>query len=184
MFYPGSDIRYILPVMPLLAILASKAIVSLINTKWLKISFVLLCFLQFSGTLLHVRAQRQIPQGIKDGFNYLRENTARDALIMYPEYVILEQTNRKFVWSRLHYLRLRLIDIFWIKDDDMIKELLTSCDVGYIAVKKSRIYDDSKVRHIGGYPKSFVERLSELSCVESVFDNKDMEIWKVLGEST
>jgi 4-amino-4-deoxy-L-arabinose transferase-like glycosyltransferase len=177
MFHPSSDIRYLLPIMPLLAILSSKVIVNYWNKKWLKISLVFLCLLQFSSAVLYVRAKRQISKGIEEGFAYLRYNTTLDALIVYPEYVILERTNRRFVWGGR--LGLVLKNVFWNRDEDKVRDLLKSNDVGYIAVKKSRVYDDSKVHHFGGYPKSFVERLPELFFVKLVFDNKDMSIWQV-----
>ncbi|MCK4828299.1 glycosyltransferase family 39 protein, partial [bacterium] len=176
-FHPASDIRYLLPVVPLLAILSSKAIVYYWDKKWLKISLIILCLLQFSSSVLYVRCKRQIPKGIAEGFAYLRGNTAPDALIIYPEYVILEATNRRFAWAGK--LRPVLKNLFWDKDEDRVRDLLISNDVGYIAIKKSRIYDDSKVHHFGGYPKSFVERLPKLFFVKLAFDNKDMSIWQV-----
>jgi 4-amino-4-deoxy-L-arabinose transferase-like glycosyltransferase len=176
-FYPGSDVRHILPVMPLLAVLASKPVASLVNKRWLKILLVSLCFLQFASTILYVRGQRQIPKGIMEGFTYLRENTDPDALIMYPEYIILEQANRKFVWAG--NLPFVLRNLFWNKDEDEVRELLKSSDVDYVAVKKSRIYDDSHAKHFGGYPKSFVKRLPKFSFIELVFDNQGISIWHI-----
>ena len=177
MFHPASDIRYLLPIMPLLAILSSKVIVKYWNIKWLKILLIFLCLLQFTSAVLYVRAKRQIPKGIKEGFAYLRDDTVPDALIIYPEYVILDATNRRFAWAG--NLNTVLKDLFWNKDEVEVRDLLKSNDVDFIAVKKSRVYDDSKVHHFGGYPKSFIERLPKLFFVKLVFDNKDMSIWKV-----
>ncbi|MHC4544012.1 MAG: ArnT family glycosyltransferase [Planctomycetota bacterium] len=176
-FFPGSDIRYLLPVVPLFAILSSKVIVKYCNKKWLNVPLIILCLLQFGSTFLYVRAKRQIPKGIAEGFAYLRSNTAPDALVIYPEYVILEAANRRFAWSG--NLSVLLKNLFWNKDEDKVRDLLKSNDVGYIAVKKSRVYDDSKVHHFGGYPKSFVERLPKLYFVKLVFDNTDMSIWQI-----
>jgi 4-amino-4-deoxy-L-arabinose transferase-like glycosyltransferase len=176
-FHPGSDIRYLLPMMPLLAILSSKVMVKYLNKRWLIMLFVLLCFLQFSGAVLYVRAERQVPKGIDEGFTYLRENTAKDALVIYPEYVILERANRRFAWAG--NLQQVLRPVFWSKDDDTARNLLKLNEINYIAIKKARIYDDSEVRHFGGYPKSFVERLPELSFVKLVFDNSDISIWQI-----
>ena len=178
MFYPGSDIRYLLPAMPLLAVLFSKVLAkNYFNKKWIKIAILTLCFLQFFGTVLFVRAKRQIPEGIKEGFTYLRENTDPNTLIIYPEYVILENTNRRFVWAGT--IRPILENLFWNRDENEVKNLLYANEIEYIVVKKSRIYDDSKAQHFGGYPKSFVERLPELSFVKLVFENDDMSIWYI-----
>jgi hypothetical protein len=176
-FFPGSDIRYLLPILPLLAVLSSKVIAKYCHIKWLNVPLVILCLLQFGSTALYVRAKRQIPKGIAEGFAYLRSNTAPDALVIYPEYVILEQANRRFAWSG--NLSAVLKNLFWDEDESKVRDLLKSYDIDYIAVKKSRIYDDSKVHHFGGYPKSFVERLPKLRFVKLTFDNKDMSIWHV-----
>lgn len=176
-FHIGSDIRYLLPVIPLLAILASKAMANYLNTKWLTSLFILLCSIQLCSTVLYVRATRQIPEGIQEGFKYLRNETDTDALIIYPEYVILEAANRRFAWAG--NLSVVLKNLFWNKDEEKIRNLLKSNDVDYIAIKKSRIYDDSKSRHFGGYPKSFIERLPELCFVKLVFDNNYISIWQV-----
>lgn len=176
-FHPGSDIRYLLPIVPLLAILSSKAIVGYSNKKSIKAAIFVLCALQLTSSVLYVRSKRQIPKGVKEGFAYIKNNTPSDALIIYPEYVILEATNRKVAWSG--NLPLVRNDFFWNKDEGAVKRLLNLFSVGYIAIKKSRIYDDSKIHNYNGYPKSFVERLPKLSFVKLVFDNKEMSIWKI-----
>ena len=177
LFTPTSDIRYILPIVPLLAILSSKAVISYSRKKWLKALITFLCLLQFGSTLLYVNTKRQIPKGIKEGFVYLREKTAPDSLIIYPEYVILEAANRRFVWAGR--LVNALVDIFWNNDESQVRKSLKANGIDYIAIKKSRIYDDSKVRNFKGYPKSFIERLPKLPFVKLVFDNNEISIWQV-----
>jgi hypothetical protein len=129
-----------------------------------------------------VQAKRQLSRGIEEAFTYLRDSAAPDALIIYPEYVILEQANRRFAWAG--NLHLVLKNLFWNKDENRVRDLLISNDVSYIAVKKARIYDDSKVHHFGGYPKSFVERLPRLSFLKLVFENKDIAIWYISDSSS
>ena len=177
-FHPASDIRYLLPILPLFAILSSKVIVKYSDKRLPAIMLVcFLCFLQFSGTLIYLREKRQVAKGIDEGFAYLRQNTATDALVIYPEYVILERANRRFAWAgSLHQV---LKKIFWNKDNEKVKDLLKRNNINYIAIKKARIYDDSKVHHFGGYPKSFVEKLPGMSFLELVFDNQEMSIWYV-----
>jgi 4-amino-4-deoxy-L-arabinose transferase-like glycosyltransferase len=177
LFTPLSDIRYLLPIMPLLAVISSNAISNFLNKKWLKTLLILLCFTQFISTAFYVRAKRQVPPEIKEGFAYLRENTPADAIVIYPEYLILELANRRFVWAG--YLPAVIRDIFYSKDNATIEELLKSNNISYIAIKKSRVFDDTKSRHFGGYPKSFVEKLPKLPFLRLVFDNKEMSIWKI-----
>ena len=45
-------------------------------------------------------------------------------------------------------------------------------------MEKSRIYDDTKVKHFGGYPKSFVERLRQFQFFKLIYENKEMMIWE------
>ncbi len=175
-FNPGSDIRYIIPIVPFLVVLSSK-VIECFKVKWLSYIIIFLCFSQFIGTVLFVRINRQIPKEIEEGFAYLKNNTSDDALVIYPEYIMIEKTNRRFAWAgNLHEV---LQSLFRSKDDNKIKDSLKSFNVNFIAIKKSRVYDDCKVQHFGGYPKSFIERLPSFSFVKLVFDNKEMSIWKV-----
>jgi 4-amino-4-deoxy-L-arabinose transferase-like glycosyltransferase len=176
-FSPASDIRYLLPIFPLLSILSSKAIMNFCKKKRLKILIITVCFLQFISTLLFVRAKRQIPGGIKEGFTYIRYNTSPDALILYPEYTLIEATNRRFAWAGS--LPNLLNKLFWNDKEAEVRDLLKDNNISYIVIKKERIYDDSKAHHFGGYPKSFIERLPSLPFLKLVFDNKEISIWKV-----
>lgn len=177
MFSPISDIRYLLPVMPLLAVISSNAISGILNKRLFKGILISLCCLQLISTSLFVRTKRLIAPGIKEGFSYLKENTPADAVIIYPEYLILELANRRFVWAG--YLPTAIRDIFYSTDYDTIERLLRSHNISYIAIKKSRVFDDTKLKHLGGYPKSFVEKLPKLPFLKLVFDNNEMSIWKI-----
>ncbi|MEW6170170.1 MAG: hypothetical protein AB1472_01210, partial [Candidatus Omnitrophota bacterium] len=146
-----------------------------LNKKWLKILFFSVCIIQFSATLLYVNMQRRVPQGIKEGFNFIKQNIPQDALIMYPEENLLEATNRRIVWSSTqNYPRL-----FWPKNNQDIINIIKLNNIDYIAIKKSRIYDDSKLHHMGGYPLTFVNHLKEWDFLELIFDNNQMSIWKI-----
>lgn len=177
-FTPGSDIRYLLPVFPLLAILSSVAIANFSYKKWFKLIVIVLCSLQFCGTIFFMSQKRVISKEIKEGFAYLRDNTPADTFILYPENIIINETNRRFLWLG-NCISLYLDDYFWETDEDKAMDFLKKNKIGYIAVKKTRIYDDSKRHHYGGYPKSFVDRLPEMPFLNPVFDNKEISIWQV-----
>ena len=174
-FNPGSDIRYIVPVLPLLAIISAKMLNYL---KWGYSNFFLItiCLLQFTITVFYVGINRQIPKDIEDGFNYIKNNTPKDSLVIYPEYVIIEKTNRRFVWAGI--IPLEIKTLFWSDNISAVENSLKSFNINYIAIKKSRIYDDSQIHHFGGYPKSFVEKLPSFPFLELVFNNSAMSIWK------
>ena len=71
--------------------------------------------------------------------------------------------------------------MFWTNKENDIKEIMEINKLDYIVVDKSRIYDDTKVKHFGGYPKSFVERLHTLPFLENIFENQEMSIWAIKG---
>lgn len=176
-FSPVSDIRYLLPVFPLLSVLSAKVFEKLSYKKWLKILFISICTLQFFATASFITKKRMIPKGVSDAFIFLKKTSGPNSLIIYPEYTLLEATNRRFVWAGTAYDVFK--NLFWNNDKKTVKNLLESMHVDYIVIKKARIYDDAKIRHFGGYPKSFVESLPEIPFLKLVFDNKEISIWKM-----
>ncbi len=190
----NSDIRYLFPIVPFLCLLASKSVIAF-ERKWVSVLTIGICLVQFGATLTYVRTQRQIPHEIKEGFSYIKVQIPRDALLMYPEYSLLEATERRFIWSSFFDVEQHLLaneypeyhgDInrmfFWNSNIDDVMRSLRINKVDYIVVKKSRIYDDSVVKHLGGYPKSFIRRMPELPFLKLVFENKGMSIWEVRKE--
>ena len=190
----NSDIRYIFPIVPFLCLLASKSVISF-QRKWVSVLTVGICLVQFGATLIYVHTQRQIPNEIKEGFSYIKVHFPKDALLMYPEYSLLEATERRFIWSSFFDVEQGLLAskypeyhrdmsrmFFWNSNIEDVMMSLRINKVDYIVVKKSRIYDDSKVKHFGGYPKSFVQRMPGLPFLKLVFENKGMSIWEVRKE--
>lgn len=171
----GSDARYIMPVIPFLAILTSKSIVS--NKKWLQVLFFTICIIQFSITCFYVGIKRKIPKGIKEGFSYIKQNIPQEALIFYPEENLIEATNRRItIWTDIINYR----NLFWPKDNEEASYNIKLNKIDYIAIKKSRIYDDSKILYYGyGYPKSFVNKIEKFPFAELVFNNSQISIWKI-----
>lgn len=170
------DIRYFLPVVPFLCILSAKGFASLKAARHVVLSFVVfVCVSQFSGALAFTYAARQVPQGIKDGFEFLRKDTPPGSYVLYPETKLLEFAHRPVIWSRVNLFRL-----FWGTERNQAIELLKA-NITYIGIKKSRIYQDNpdEKLHVGGYPQSFVARLRDADYASLVFKNNEMEIYKL-----
>lgn len=197
LFGMNSDIRYLSPVIPLLCVLAASSFKSFGNLKWLNVSILAMCLLQLLGTSLYVHQRRLIPEGMKEGFEFIKQNTPVDALCMYPGYIFIEATGRRFIWSsffqvevwamkkRYDHLDLekdKSVFLFWSKNEEDMRKIMEMNKLDYIVVDKSRIYDDADVRHFGGYPKSFAERLPTLRLVKNIFENQAMSIWEVKRE--
>jgi hypothetical protein len=145
-----------------------------------------------------------MPAEIKEGFSYIRTHVSRDAVVMYPEYILLEATERRFIWFSFFYLEQHILInrypgyqwdryseykwsdmsrvFFWNPNVEDLKRSLRLNKVDYIVIKKNRIYDDSKVKHLGGYPRSFVQKMQEFTFLKLVFENRGMSIWRVLNE--
>jgi len=71
-----------------------------------------------------------------------------------------------------------LVKLFWL-DDPKIAEKLKKRDLAYLAIKKTRVYDDTHLRHIGAYPVSFANSIDNHEFLELVFDNNEMAIYKI-----
>ncbi|MBN1687624.1 MAG: glycosyltransferase family 39 protein [Candidatus Omnitrophica bacterium] len=174
----GSDIRYTFPVIPLLIILGAKGLEGISGT-WYKYLIYVICVLQFLSVLLFVSLVRRPSKALVEGFAYIRAHTPEEALIMYPESNILEETNRKVIWGLgevLHIMRK--------KDEGRIAEIIQNNHLDYIVIKKDRVYEDygRGYMHHGGYPRSFVERLGQYDFLECEFDNPAMSVWKIKHE--
>jgi hypothetical protein len=175
-----SDIRYLLPILPFLVALFSPRLLSL-GKRW-QIVLIGICILQFGSTTYYVHQQRQISPEVKEGFEYIRKNVSGNALILYPEENLLVYTHRKMVWSAVSIYRsgkeVGLYELFWANDPGEMSRALKASYLDYILIKKSRIYDDREEQHLGGYPRSFVDRLSKLEGWMKVFENQGLALWK------
>jgi hypothetical protein len=179
-FGKQSDIRYLIPLLPFLAILVTSSFLSL-GKKW-RFIIIGICILQFLSTTYYVHERRQIPSKLKEAFAYIRQNVPEKALILYPEENLLIYGQRRVIWTRVKwdYSRGRssLLAIFWGKSSEEMKFALSLNHIDHILIKKSRIYDDGQVHHFGGYPRSFVNRLPYLDGWVKVFENSEVELWK------
>jgi 4-amino-4-deoxy-L-arabinose transferase-like glycosyltransferase len=191
-----SDIRYLFPIISLLCVLASSSFKAIEHLKWVKVLILIGCIIQLLGTSFYVHQTRLMPPGIKEGFSFIKKNTPARALFMYPGYIFIEATGRRFIWEfffetegklmskKYPYLDFRKDKsafLFWNKEEGDLREILEMNKLDYIVVDKSKIYDDTKIKHFGGYPKSFIERIHTLPFLENVFENREMSIWAIKG---
>ncbi len=174
-----SDLRYLVPVFPFLAVLVTPSFLSLRRSwRWVLIG---VCILQFASTSFYVHQKRQISPGLMEGFEFIKNNVPESALILYPEENLLIYAQRRVIWSAVKVARsgpvYSLRTIFWGYTEETNYALGIN-KIDHILIKKSRIYDDREVRHFGGYPKSFVEKLPHLNGWVKIFENPEVELWK------
>ena len=171
------DVRYLAPLTPFLAILAAKGWGG-IRHRYLKGVILGIGLLQLATVSHYVALHRQIPAAIEEGFEYVRRHTPVDARIMYPEMNIAEWTGRPMIWhSGISLVELPFL--FWEANADQAVGILNRYGIDYILVKKSRTYDDAGVRHLGGYPRSFVNRLPTCAFLKLAFHNEELELWEM-----
>lgn len=171
------DIRYLIPVVPMLSVLGARFLATL-NRKWVLRTVAALCLVQFVFAGLYVNLQRKPPVDLKEGFSYIKNNTAPDSVVLYPGHIFLEKTGRKVLWSRVPgFLHI----IFWA-DEEKVVDAIGKVNLDYIFIDKQRIYDDTKTRNVSGYPVSFVERIKDLNFLEPVFENERVKIFRINRE--
>jgi len=171
----SNEVRYMLPIIPFLSILVAIPIAST-NKRFLKNIIIFICTLQLFVTVGYVSTKRRIPRALKEGFTYIRENTSPEVNILYLEYIGLEMMNRRIKWSGDANI---LNKIFCSSDAAEVSSAMNEMDIDYIFIRKSRIYDDSNLYYVGGYPKSFVDRLPNMLFIKLVYENSEVSIWKV-----
>jgi hypothetical protein len=173
-FHYSFPVRNLSLILSPLALLGGKGLASLASKKR-RFLILSICFLQFlfvSGT---VYLKRQIPEGVKAAFAFVRTQTLKESVFLYPEENLVLYTNRPIVWSHM----VEIPKLFWQSDEEGMKFILEKYEVSYVAIKRDRIYDDASVRHTGGYPRSFVEKLPKQSFLKLVFNNSEVSIWEV-----
>jgi 4-amino-4-deoxy-L-arabinose transferase-like glycosyltransferase len=173
-----SDVRYLIPILPFLIVLATRSVATL-GKRW-QIIMIGICILQFGSTVFYVHQKRQISLEVKEGFEYIKKNVPQEALILYPEENLLIYGQRRIIWSAVQDKPNKpgLYSLFWSTDYKEMDGLFEGNGIDYVMVKKSRIYDDRKEHHLGGYPQSFLERLSHLNGWVKIFENPGVALWK------
>jgi hypothetical protein len=173
-FHYSFPVRNLSPILAPLALLSGKGLASLANKRW-KGAIWGICLLQFLSVSGYVYMRRQIPDGVKGAYAYIKAHSSPKAVFFYPEENLVLYTGRPIVWSHITEMPM----LFWQAQEKEMKTILKEYEISYVAIKKDRIYDDRSVRHTGGYPRSFVERLPQQGFLKLVFENSEVSIWQV-----
>lgn len=173
------DIRYMLPLTPFLSMLASKGLRQFVKTKAAAALILFLAAAQLCAAAVYTAGQRKPQPEILEGFEYIRRTLPPKVWVLYPEFNITEYAERPVVWGNVDLGRL-----FKGSDDEKLAAL-AQADTRFLAVKKSRIYEDGEMtlKHYGGYPSSFMNSLRQSGAFALLFENEQMSIWKVKSSS-
>jgi len=189
MFTLDTEIRYAMPVIPLVAVVAARGLRGWCQKPWVLGLVGLVAFGHLGVTAWYVGAQRTLAPGQRAVFEYLRTRTPKDARILYPGEVMVAKARRQAVWSQLkdpesNLSRATITELLGETDPERIRRLLRANGMTHICVEKSRVYADCGEIVGFGYPRSFVERLRTLPFVEKVGgDWPGVELWRVKEES-
>ena len=176
-FYPNLSLRYFLPIAPFLAVIGSGSF-TLIKREWLKYLLILGCAIQFIVVTGYTYSQRKIPRPVMQAYKFVRENTPTDARVMTPKNSLALYTERVAMWTS--YVSLgEMPYLFWDAEEKEALKILERYKIGYIFVDKDRVYDDTGIGHQGGYPKSFLSKMSTWPSFKIIFDNEAVSIWKI-----
>lgn len=173
------DIRYIMSSLPLLCMGFAAMCPQEPFKRIYPLFFGLLLF-QTIAVLGYTAGYRQISSAEKEAFSYIRNNTPEKSVVVYPEGILLKETERRFLWGRLAEWKV----FFWPSSSIEWREVLTKYQIDYIAVPSHRVYPDEKVLVMRGYPESFVTSLSERDGVRLIFSNEIVSVWKVMSEES
>lgn len=176
-FYANFSIRYLVPILPMVAILASKGLVT-VKRKWFVNIIFALCILQMLISTLYVYQARKPSPLLIEAYNYIRLNTPPESSFLSPYADLSLYTNRTIMWNSDNTMP-DLTYLFWNANSTEAMNILTRYKITHIFIPKSMLWDDSQVKNIGMYPKSFIEKISSFSFLERVFNNEDVSIWAV-----
>ena len=187
-FTLDTDVRYVMPVVPLLGVVAARGLRGWWKNRWVLVALAVVAFAQLGGSAVRGNLARRLTPGQQAVFAYLRTHTPEGTRVMYPGEVILAEARRPVVWNHLTDPETgqRCLPEFWLQTDPQrIEALLRANRVDYICVEESRILSGPLAKaERGGYPRAFVDSLPNLPFVEKVEGFwPGVTLWKVLDEA-
>lgn len=177
-FIGGWEIRYLSPIIPLMCIFIIKGIRHL--KPWARTIIVLVGCIMFISTVTYTYMVRQVTSSEREIISLIKELPS-ERILTPEELFISYYTDKPTVWKNSFRgtTRYRLSEFFWNDDSRKRQELLGDFKIKYILIPHRRNYDDTEIRHFGGYPKSFVEKIEYLPFVEEIYKNDYASLWRV-----
>lgn len=173
------DVRYAMAGFFLLVLIAGLALADLTPGRRLAVRlFVAAAILQGATVLGGVLWMRHLPP---DAVREMRElgglpDRRAPGFVVCPDAVVSTYSGKPILWAAINPG-----PFFFTWPSEKQWFLLDYYGVQYIAVPRSRIYDDTAAKHTGGYPRSFVEALPRMPYVDPfpVIDGPWMIVYRV-----
>jgi len=171
------DVRYAMLLFPVLVLLAAMALAEWTRTHR-RLAWVLVAAAILQGTAVGAKALwiRRIDPQLREAMVTLGRLEVRrpPGFVLCPESKVSTYSGRPILWAAINP---GAFFFSWPNEKQWF--LLDYFGVEYIAVLQSRIY--AKVKHTGGYPRSFVDALPHLPYVhpEPVIDMGGLTAYRV-----
>lgn len=182
-FLNNWSIRYMGPILVFAFLIGGNAL-SYLKEGWrnyVRYLLVVTCIVQIIATSYYIQQHRKIPSGMQEAYEYARKYFRQNRWTLDCKGVFPLLTGKPIIWHS-NAAPIELDYIFWKANENETKEILGKFHISYIFVEKDRIYDDSKIRHTLGYPKSFIEKLNTYPSAKLIFDNQDVAVWEITYE--
>jgi len=186
-FTLDTDVRYVMPAVPILAVLAARGLAGWWQRRWVLALVALAAFAHLGATAWVVNRARHLSPGQEAVFAYLKAHTLPGTRVLYPGESIMIEAHRPVVWNHLTDPETReaCITPFLIQyGPEKMLAVLRANRVDYICVDEKRILSGPLAKaERGGYPWAFADRLPTLPFLENVSgDWPGVELWRVKEE--
>ncbi|HUX15388.1 MAG TPA: hypothetical protein VMW52_02890, partial [Phycisphaerae bacterium] len=186
-FTLDTDVRYVMPAVPILAVLAARGLAGWWQRRWVLALVALAAVAHLGATAWVVNRARHLSPGQEAVFAYLKAHTLPGTRVLYPGESIMIEAHRPVVWNHLTDPETReaCITPFLIQyGPEKMLAVLRANRVDYICVDEKRILSGPLAKaERGGYPRAFADRLPTLPFLENVSgDWPGVELWRVKEE--
>lgn len=177
-----SDVRYVMPVFAVLILIAGLSLADVFAARkgWAAV-LVALAVVQALTVGAFALHKRRVSPAFLEAIREVRRLEVRrpPGFVLCPEPVVTTYGEKPILWSAVNPG-----PFFFNWSPEKQRRLLDHFGVEYIAVPRARVYDDARVRHTGGFPKSYVDRLPGLPYVDPapVIDRGGLVVYRVRPE--
>lgn len=173
------EIRYLSPILPLLCIISADGL-KYIKKTYINALIILVGLITFIATISFIYIDRQVTSHEKKAIEYIKQ--LPNGRILTPEELFISYyTGKHTLWSNsfIYTPKLGLYELLWGDNDKKSMQIIRNFKIKYILIPHKRIYDDTNIRHFGGYPKSFINKIKKLPYIEEIYSNEYASLWRV-----
>jgi hypothetical protein len=136
------------------------------------------CILQLLFGTLYVYQTRKLSPPLLKAYEYIRNSTPQDSRFLSPYTDLYLYTGRRVNWSLENNLP-DLPHLFWKASPKEAEDILKRYEITHIFIPRDMVWNDSTVRNLGKYPRSFLEKLQSYNFLERIFSTEAADIWAV-----